>query len=418
VTNSTIGRAILAHVFLLAGAATAADVHTQPQIEMRAEQNDNFGLVPGGSPDSDVYGYIADAVWLVDVATPRSNTTLRPRLKYQNFPDRDDLEKFEGFFDFRSVYRSELSTFDIVGHLSHQDLYNNETRGGDFDPVDPGAGGGSDSGEIVVGETRDEFKLRPTYERLLTERTRIGLGLEYATTRYDAEQDAETKTDYDFGLASGYVTWKVNPTSDFTAGVYGSRYEAKDNSEETDAVGALLGYVHRWSEQVGVEANLYYEENDITEFDPVLFKEKTSNFGGNLTAYRQFEVSEWRLSVGRSFVPTGDRGKSELDQLRLQYERQLSQRLTLRGVGRYESRNSLGGTGGGLDRDFARFDLSLRWLVTQNWYVGGGYTYMWEDLATATQTGDNNKFFLTFGYQGLPYARPRAEGQPRPGEQL
>jgi hypothetical protein len=411
VNKSAIGRAILAHVFLLAGAATAADVHTQPQIDMRAEQNDNFGLVPGGSPDSDVYGYIADAVWLVDVATPRSKSTLRPRLKYQNYPDRDDLEKFEGFFDFRSVYRSERSTFDLVGHLSHQDLYNNETRGGDFDPVDPGAGGGSDSGEIVVGETRDEFNLRPTYERRLTERARIGLGLEYTTTRYDAELGAETKTDYDFGLARGHVTWTVSPTSDFRAGVYGSRYEAKDNSEETDALGALLGYVHRWSEEAGVEAIVFYEENDITEFDPVPLKEKTSNFGGNLAVYRNFQVSAWRLSVERSFIPTGDRGKSEVDQLRLQYERQLSPRLTFRGVGRYESRNSLGGTEGGLDRDFSRVDLSLRWLVTQNWYFGGGYTYMWEDLATAEQTGDNNRLFLNFGYQGLAYDRPGAGEQ-------
>lgn len=410
-TKSAIGRAILAHVFLLAGSATAADVHTQPQIDLRAEQNDNFGLVPGGSPDSDVYGYIADAVWLVDVATPRSSTTLRPRLKYQNFPDRPDLEKFEGFFDFQSLYRSERSTFDLVGHLSHQDLYNNETQGADFDPIDPGAGGGSDSGEIVVGETRDEFKLRPTYEHRLTERARMGLGLQYSTARYDAEQGAETKTDYDFGLVSGYVTWAVSPTSDFTAGVYGSRYEAKDNSEETDAVGALLAYVHRWSEQVGVEANLFYEENDITEFDPLPLNEKTSNFGGNLTAYRKFQVSEWRLSVGRTFDPTGDRGKSELDQLRLQYERRLSQRLTIRGAGRYESRTSLGGTDGGIDRDFARVDLSLRWLVTQNWYVGGGYAYMWEDRATATQTADNNKLFLNFGYQGLAYDRSGAGEQ-------
>jgi len=404
-----IRRALLAHAILFAGAASAADVHTQPLIDLRTEHNDNFGLSPTGGADSDVYGYVADVALLVDMATPRSSTTFRPRVKYQNFPDRSDLEKFEGFLDMRNEYRSERSTWDLVGHLSHQDLYNNETQGGDFDPVDPGAGGGSDSGDIVIGETRDAFSLRPNYEYRATERTSIGVGVEYATTRYQADQGEPTKTDYDFALASGYLSWRLDPTSSVRAGAYASKYEARDNTEDTDATGILVGYDHQWSTQTGIDAVLFYEENDITEFEPVLLKETTSNFGGELTAYRKFEVTEWRLSVGRSFVPTGDRGKSELDLFRLQYERQLSQRLTFRGVGRYESRNSLGGTEGGVDRDFARVDFSLKWLMSRNWYVGGGYTYMWQDRAAAIDTADNNRFFINFGYQGLQYDDPREE---------
>src|SRR5262245_27818771 len=102
VNQINVTRAFLALAIVQAGAASAADVHTQPQIDLRAEQNDNFGLVPGGGPNSNVYGYIADAIWLIDVATPRSGTTLLPRLKYQNFPDRSDLEKFEGFLDMHN----------------------------------------------------------------------------------------------------------------------------------------------------------------------------------------------------------------------------------------------------------------------------------------------------------------------------
>jgi len=405
VNRTIVSRASLALAILLTGTASAADVHTQPQIDLRAEQNDNFGLVPGGGPNSDVYGYVADAVWLIDVATPRSGTTFRPRLKYQNFPDRSDLEKFEGFLDMHNQFRSERGTWDLYGHLSHEDLYNNETRGGDFDPVDPGAGGGSDSGDIIIGETREEFSLRPNYEYRATERTSIGGGLEYVTTRYDADQGVPTKTDYNFGQANAYLSWRVNPTSNVRSGIYASKYEARDNSEDIDAKGISVGYDHRWSEVTGLDMVVFYEENDITEFDPILTKETTSNFGGELTAYRKFEITEWRFSVGRSYVPTGDGGKSELDLLRLQYERQLSQRLTFRGVGRYESRNALGNTDAGIDRDFARADLQLKWMISRNWYLGGGYAYMWEDKASATQTGDNNKLYINFGYQGLPYDR-------------
>jgi hypothetical protein len=402
---------------LLAGVASAADVRTQPQIDLRLEQNDNFGLVPGGSPESDIYGYIADAVWLIDMATPRSDTLLRPRIKFQDFPDRDQMQRFEGFLDMNSQYRWERGKFEIIGHVSHEDLYNNETVGGDFDPTDPNAGGGSDAGNLVVGETRNEIEARPSFEFRVSERTNLGFGVAYQATRYDADQGATSKTDFDYSQANTYLSWALSPTSDFSTGIYASRYEATDNSEKTDARGVDIGFVHRWSEQVGLETALFYEENDITEFDPVLFKETTSDFGGDVTAYFRGQVSEWRFSVGRAFVPTGDGGKSTIDQLRLQYERQLSQRLTFRGVGRYETRNSLGGTAGGVDRDFARTDLSLKWLITQNWYLGGGYTYMWEDRASATQTGDNNRFFINFGYQGLPLnvrQAPSTQGVSKP----
>jgi hypothetical protein len=130
-------------------------------------------------------------------------------------------------------------------------------------------------------------------------------------------------------------------------------------------------------------------------------EETTSDVGGTITAFRKLEISEWRLSVGRWFVPTGDNGKSTVDRFRVQYDRQLSQRLTFRGAARYDSRTSLSELNEGNDRDYARLDLSMKWLITQRWYVGGGYSYIWEDREQADSDADNNRFFINFGYQGL-----------------
>jgi hypothetical protein len=41
---------------------------------------------------------------------------------------------------------------------------------------------------------------------------------------------------------------------------------------------------------------------------------------------------------------------------------------------------------------------------------------MWEDKAGALDTGVNNRLFINFGYQGLPYDRDmdhNVEGEPR-----
>jgi hypothetical protein len=253
----------------LVGVATAADIQSEPRLDLRIEQNDNFNLVPGGSPDSDVYGYVADLSDIFYFRTPRGGTELRPRIKFQEFPDRDDLEKLEWFLDMNSDYRSERSTFLFAGHASRQDVYNTETAGGEFDPNDPSGGSEGDSGQILIGETRTGLSLRPTYAYRVTERASLGIGAYYQIARYDVEQGEPTKTDYDYGILRGFASWALSPSTDFSVGTYGSNYKAKDDSEKTDAIGGSIGLTHRWSPTDGIEATLFYEKDDTTEFTPV-----------------------------------------------------------------------------------------------------------------------------------------------------
>jgi hypothetical protein len=383
------------------GVAQAAQTYIQPQVDVRAENNDNFDLVPEGSPDSDVYGFIVDAQALIGIATPRSDTSIRPRLKFQEYPDRDDLERVEAFLDMRSDYRWERSNFLFTGRYSRQDSYNADTPSGEFDPLDPNYGQNPGSVQVLLGETRTKVDLIPKYEYELNERVTLGAQFGYEIVRYDAD-GTQSNTDYDFAIVDGFARWALTPVSDVTVGAYASSYEAQDDTTETDAYGGRLGYDYRWSEMVGFEAMLFYEQNDTTDFVPVRFEDTTSNWGGQLTAYREQEVSSWRFTLSRKYIPTGDGGKAESDQLRLQYDRDLSERLSLRGAGRYESRNSLSTTsGGGADRDYARADLFVQWFMTETWYVRGGYSYIWVDRENASSSADNNQLFVSAGYRGL-----------------
>lgn len=392
---------LLAAIFLLlSGAAIGADVRTEPRVDVRVEHNDNLNLDPVTTSDSEVLGYIAEMDLLVGIATPRGETSLRPRVRFQDYPDRDDFERFEGFVDMLSRYDWERSRFDFSGNFAHQDLFNFDTSGGGFDPLDPEAGDPG-SGADTIGQTRTSLGIRPNFEHRITERASLGVGIDYLITRYDADEGESNRTDYDYGVVDGYFTWALSPSSDFTMGAYASRYETEDALEVTDAVGWRMGYTYQWSATDGVQATINYERNETKSLVPVLFEETTSDFGGTLTAFRKLEVSEWRISVGRAFVPTGDNGKSAVDRLRLQYDRLLSERLSLRAVARYDSRSSLGDIGEGNDRDYARADLSMKWLITRKWYVGGGYSYIWEDRERAVDDAYNNRFFINFGYQGL-----------------
>ena len=379
--------------------AFAADVHTEPRVELRIEQNDNLDLDPVTNPESDVLGYIAEMDLLMGIRTPKGDTSLRPRIRFQDYPDREDFERFEGFLDMLSRYEWERSMFEFNGNFSHQDLYNSDTPGGGFDPLDPD--GGDPDGGATIGQTRTALGVRPNFEYEATQRARVGGFVDYLATRYDADEGASTRTDYNYGVVEGYFAWALTPSSDFTTGIYASSYEADDDSETTDAIGGRLGYAYRWNATDGLEATVSYERNETTTRLPVFFEETTSDFGGTLTAFRKLEVSEWRVSVGRDFVPSGETGKSVSDRFRIQYDRLLSERLSFRGAARYDSRSGLSELDAGNDRDYARVDLSMKWLITQKWYVGGGYSYIWEDREQETSDAQNNRFFINFGYQGL-----------------
>lgn len=400
--NKSIKTGVLLGLALAAGSAGAANVTYVPQFDAEVQTNDNFNLAPVSDDAIDTIGYIADAELLVDIANPRGSTLLRPRLRFQEYPDHDeDLERVEAFFDLISDYRWERSTFVLDASYSLRDVYNTETLGGEFDPDNPGNPDNPEGGSITTGETRELFVVRPTYEHRLTERTSLGAFAHYQVARYNADNVAQTKTDYDYYAGGAYLKWALSPRSDVSVGAYASLYETTDNTEEADATGAEVTYAHRWSETDGLELSAFYEKNDVTEFVPVLTEDSTSDFGGAITAYRKLEVSTWRLVAARRFLPTGESGKQTLDSIRLQYDRNLSERLELRGAARLESRSGLSTIGAGTERDYARADLSLRWFATPTWYVGGGYTYIWQEREADPTSADNNRFFVNFGYRGL-----------------
>ena len=398
--------AVVAVGVLPAGTSLGAETYVVPEAELRAELNDNFGLVPGGNPDSSIYGFIADAQALIGIATPRGETYIRPRVRAQEYPDLDEqtltrkMTPVEAFLDLRSTYEWQRSDFEVVGRYSYEDSYNVETASGAFDPLDPSFDPDADTVRSRVGETRDLFQITPKFRYDVSERVTAGASVDYIVVNYDSE-GVTTRLDYSSAVLNGFVGWALSPVSDVTLGAFAGRYEAQDDISETESYGTQVGYNYRWSETTGIAADVFYEQSDITDNVPVRSTDSTSGLGGTLIAYRKQEVSDWRLSIGRRFIPTGSGRRSTLDQLRVKYNRDISERLSLQGTLRYEMREDGEPTVLSDDRDFFRADLSMRWFMARTWFVRGGYSYIWQDRANAPSDADNNQLFISIGYKGL-----------------
>jgi len=384
-------------------AVNAADVHFQPVVEARVESNTNRNLAENEADESDSTGYIADMALVVTSTTARHQTIVRPRVKVQEYPDTSEIENVEGFLDLSSKVLWQRASLDIAANYSHEDLYNAELANARFDDVTPDDPTSPESGNLQAGRTRDWFRITPYYEYEATERAALGFGVLYETASYDG--GSESVTDYDYGQAEALFRWKFTPETEFSIGPYVSRYEARDDSSKYDAYGVTASVAKNWSEKWSSEFSVGYEKNEIEYADPALEDEEPSGWSALLTLDYKGEVSRLRFVGGQRITPSSDGRKTASDELRMQYDRDMSARLSLQAAARYVSDDDLGDAPDPNQRDYARADLGLRYKFTQTWYMTGGYRYVWQERSSADGDADNHSFIVGIGYSGLSQPR-------------
>lgn len=379
--------------------AFAADTYVQPQIELGAVSSSNFNLDPVTNDKSDTYGAIADLAALFGIATPRSETTLRPRVRLQSFSDRPDLDKYEAFLDVKSGYQSERSEFNFLGRYSRLNAINAALADAGFGNGDPNDPTTPETGSRQIGETRQRLDLSPNFSYRVSERASVGGEVVYQGVRYSSEAPL-SQVDYDFLEGAGFVQWAFTARSDLTATAYASNYDARQELNRTDTVGTSLGVSHRWSERTATEFEVTYEQNDMT-IGPVPVKERSNDWGVGFSTYMKGDVDQWRVAAGRSYTPNGRGGKSAFDQFRVQYDRDLSERLHFMGAARYVKDKSISQVRSIGDREYSRLELSLTRFVSPKWFVRGGYQYTYQDKTGEPEAADDNRIMLSIGYQGL-----------------
>ena len=390
------------------GMASAANYQVQPNAEMSAETHTNRSLEPEG-PELDESTYRAEVGVLLGISTPRSSTTVQPRLRFQYSPDRDDQQHLDGFLDFSSNYSSERSRFRVFGRYEHQDLADAELAGAGFDDADPEDPTSPETGRVTVGQSVDRAQIRPDYIYSISERFGIGARGQYEIARYDkADEQIFRNEDYDYALGEGYVAYVVSPKTDVALGVYASTYEARELSTTTDAIGVSFDVRHRWTESFQTSLELAYERDDFEELDiqvpnaPVVLEDSGSSWSALLTGVWKGEISSVRFTGGRLLSPGGEGVKKESDQIRIQYHRELGPRLGFDAAGRYNEERPLRLSTEENFRQYARGELTVDWLMTQRWYLTGGYRYTWQKYRSDPSDADDHAFFISVGYRGLP----------------
>ncbi len=401
--SSLFPKAALACASLIAAPAAFAQVtHFQPEAAVRAEQHTNRNLSPDSENELDIAGYRLDLGVNWQYITPTTTARIYPRVRLQRFPDQSDVNRSEQFLDARLNHRAtERTAVNVVGRFDRRDTFNAELAPAEFDEFDPDTPDDQDidTGLIIASNTRTHFSLRPTLRHSLTQRTGLRAYGAYRGNRFSTETERQ-QTEFDYFETGGDWVHQLDELNEFSAGPYVSRFETRDNTNTTDAVGANFGWNRRWTQLFQTTFSVFGERSDITLRGANPGSATSTDFGAQVRGVRELETGRVRFDIARRFHPSASGDKTISNQFRVQYNHELTERLDLTTAVRAFQRKAQGG-GGGNDRDYLRGELSLQWMLSPTLFVAGGYQYTWQDRERLPGTADNHTIWLQLGYRGL-----------------
>jgi hypothetical protein len=389
------------------GAATvagAADTYFTPQLDAGVEYHTDRDMTPEGVTPlfkEDVVGYVANVGGTAGVRTQRGLTELRPRLQLLEYPDRDDLQKVNAYLDLRSQYTNLLSRWDLAGRFRREDRSEAQFVDAGYDDFDPNDPVVDSAGRIsFIEETMTDWQLRPQYRRNLNERMGFGFGGFYSQAQFESDSTVTSGQDYASWQADSFLFWGLRERTQITSGLYAARFDTDDDSNKTQGYGLSFDVDHSFSEVLSGLLAIDVERTEVDQRSRPT--EESTNFGVSVGLVSRGEISQWRVTAGRTISPSSYGSRANVDQIRVQHLRNLSPRFRLSAALRaFRSRPQGDTVSNDGDRDYLRGELDLIWELSRTWSLSGGYSYTRQEYATDPGPGDNSVFAIRIGYTGL-----------------
>ncbi len=389
---------LAAGMSLAAAPGFAAQVYWQPSASISAEENTNLDLVP--PPVSSTAGYIADAAALIGVATPQSDTTLRPHVDYRDYPTDPADNRLEEYLDVNSNYRSLRAKGSFYLGFERRDDFNAELTPAfysDYAPVSPT---NPQTGRTTIGATRTSILLLPDYSYSITPRFATGVSAIYQQLNYSPDNSSDA-VNFRYYQGKAYLRWTVDQKNDVTFGGYGSKYQAERYDSQASSGGASLQLDTSWTPLFTTAASLNYQRTYIDTLIPTPFKTTSNPWGANFSAIYKAEVYSFRMDAGRSITPSGGGGVYVNEQVQFQYGRTFNRRLTLTVAAVALKNHGLTSNVSGDDRTYSRLAVDGKWMLTPTMFIQSGYQYFRQRFQVDTFSADNNRVYIRFGYQAL-----------------
>jgi hypothetical protein len=388
---------------LSAAPAGAAEYYYQPIVTLSTAYNTNLDLSPTPTDRRKAEGYYADASTIFGVATPTSETILQPRLLYNYYPSASDRDRLEGFLNLNSRYSWQRDRFNITGFYDHRDDVNAEQPGAaDTNTVNPGLGNTTPTtGHTAVGVKRDYLIVDPQFVHQITPLSGIGVAGEYQRLTYS--QDDSSHLGFNFYQGKLFYSKTIDLRTDFSVGAYANRYSGTNIDETSNSGGLQANGGYNWTQTLRTALNVQYQETRFSERRPDTPNvDITSHpWAASVATTYDAQTSKYTFSFGRSIYPSSGGGLYTADQVRLQYDKDYTERLHFTGAVRAFRDKNTAGVPDINYRNYATGNLRVQYMLTPRLFVATSYTYIYQKYKFDPNSADANIINVTFGYRGI-----------------
>jgi hypothetical protein len=389
---------LAASLALAPAAAFAQEWYMQPSGSLTVEGDTNLDLEPGTRTRTE--GNLLSLGSIFGVATPTSDGLIRPRIEYRDYPEDSQDNRLEGYLDFNGTYRWERSSASVYGSLEHRDEFNAELPSALYDSVNPVSPTAPETGRTLVGGTRDSALAVPSYNYKLSPLLGWGVSGIYQKINYSPNNDYEF-VDFDYYYGKAALTWNVSQRDELSFGGFGSKYEATRIDSRATGSGAVIDWDSHLTQLLSLGVSGVYERVDLTEKQPAVIENTSNAWGATVSLAYQNQLNQFRLNGGRLITPSGAGGLYVQNQLKFQYDREMSYRLSFTAAVIALKNHGISANVVGDDRTYVQPLIEAKWAITRTWYVLGGYQYMWEKFQVDPTGAADNRIYLRVGYMGL-----------------
>jgi hypothetical protein len=383
------------------GPAAAQYYYFQPRATVGVEVDSNRDLVTSGPTTAAVGGAVEGGATM-GLATPLSDTTIRPDVTYSDYPKLSERSVKSGL-DFLSLYHTQRAKFSISGNISYANLYSSELASAAFNVLNPNLPTTPETGRVSLSGTRTLATVVPKFQFELTPRLAIFASGTYQDAQYSGVL-SDQFISYDYYSGTVGLDWNINLRSDISVGADASRQSARDIFSVTDGRGANITYSYMWSPTFTGKLSIVEESDNIgsgAASGPDRISSSTNGVGAQYQTIWTGQISSIQLTVGRTFTPNGSGGAYSSDALQAEYKRQFTPRLSIDTAIHYIKNVALSSVYSYGNYNYLIASADLRWNLTRTWFVAGGVQYLNEKFPLSDTSATNAMAHVAFGYEGL-----------------
>ncbi len=379
-----------------------------PRVEVGAQADDNYRLLPDGFHDSVSGGY-GDLRLDIHTVDPVDELRFSPGVRSTWFPNSREEESTDPYAELLASHRGLKSTASLLANYIDESVTKS-------DRVNPGAGGGlgnpdtGDSSYIVLRNRRQLVNVLPAFTYDFTQRDTLELNLNYANASYD-KFIPNTNVGYMHAGAQISMAHAVSERHTFAVRGTFARNDPDNPPNATTQNGntnsyALLGeWRFKASEVSQAYARMGVQRSKFDRVAATGASAQQTTYVAGAGVNWSFQITQLFFDLTRTVDPSSTGYLVERNQARLRVTRDLTPLLSGFVAARAFKDKALDSTASFRERTYAVATVGLEKRFLREWAVRAEYDFTHQDYQDGIGPGISNALLLSLIYE------PRRETQ-------